>query len=112
MSQKQTASSTPKWIQIQNRSVLCVGGRTTGIPIYREVIERRGGNFVHHDGGCEENASRLKRQLQAAEIVICQVGCISHSAYWRVKEHCKRTGKLCLFVETPSRSALERALNQ
>jgi len=48
--------------------------------------------------------------LQSADLVICQVGCISHNAYWRVKEHCKRHGKLCLFVETPSRSALERVL--
>jgi hypothetical protein len=99
-----------KQIEIQNRAVLCVEGRTTGIPIYRSVIEQHGGNFVHHDGGHEENANRLSRQLQAAEIVICQVGCISHTAYWRVKDHCKRTGKPCIYVETPSRSALERAL--
>jgi hypothetical protein len=39
------------------------------------------------------------------------VGCISHNAYWRVKEHCKRHGKPCLFVETPSRSAMERVLS-
>jgi len=44
--------------------------------------------------------------------VICQVGCISHNAYWRVKEHCKRTGKPCLYVESTSRSALERAMQR
>lgn len=110
MSQNQITFNATKSIEINNRSVLCVGGRTTGVPIYRKVIERRGGNFVHHDGGCEENLNRLVRQLHAAEIVICQVGCISHSAYFHVKDHCKRTGKPCLFVETPSRSALERAL--
>lgn len=65
---------------------------------------------MHHDGGEEESANRLGNQLQAADVVICQVGCISHGAYWRVKDHCKRTGKPCLFLETPSRSALERAL--
>jgi len=40
------------------------------------------------------------------------VGSIRHSAYWRVKAHCKRTGKPCLFIELSSRSALERALSQ
>jgi hypothetical protein len=48
--------------------------------------------------------------LAAADLVICQTGCISHDAYWRVKDHCKRTGKRCVFVENPSRSGLQRAL--
>jgi hypothetical protein len=42
--------------------------------------------------------------------VICQTGCVSHGAYWRVKDHCRRTGKRCVFVETPSRHSLARAL--
>ncbi|MEK9804292.1 MAG: DUF2325 domain-containing protein, partial [Curvibacter sp.] len=50
--------------------------------------------------------------LAAADLVICQSGCISHNAYWRVKDHCKRTGKRCVFLDTPSRSALERALGE
>jgi len=97
-------------VDLTDRAVLCVGGRTQGIPVYRQVIENRGARFMHHDGGEEDKASRLSNQLQAADVVICQVGCVSHGAYWRVKEHCKRTGKPCLFVEMPSRSALERAL--
>ena len=59
-----------------------------------------------------ERVAQLGSHLQAADVVICQVGCISHNAYWRVKEHCKRTGKPCLFVESSSRSALERVLTQ
>jgi len=105
-------TSTPPTVDLTDRSVLCVGGRTQGIPIYRQVIENRGARFMHHDGGEEDKASRLGNQLQAADVVICQVGCVSHGAYFRVKEHCKRTGKPCLFVEMPSRSALERALGQ
>jgi hypothetical protein len=105
-----TQDTPPSAVDLTDRSVLCVGGRTQGIPIYRQVIENRGAKFMHHDGGEEDKASRLNNQLQAADVVICQVGCISHGAYWRVKEHCKRTGKPCLFVEMPSRSALERAL--
>jgi hypothetical protein len=44
--------------------------------------------------------------------VICQTGCISHNAYWRVKEHCKRTGKRCVFVENPSSTSFSRGLRQ
>jgi hypothetical protein len=95
---------------LADRAVLCVGGRTASIPLYRLVVERTGGRFLHHDGGEEDNPAKLDANLAAADLVICQTGCVSHGAYWRVKDHCKRTGKRCVFVETPSRSALERAL--
>jgi len=92
--------------------VLCVGGRLASVPIYRHVVERVGGRFLHHDGGDEDSPQRLDATLAAADLVICQTGCISHGAYWRVKEHCKRTGKRCLFVEVPSRQAIEQALSR
>ncbi|TAG33072.1 MAG: DUF2325 domain-containing protein [Polaromonas sp.] len=79
---------------------------------YRDVVERVGGKFAHHDGGVEDNASVLDANLAAADLVICQTGCISHNAYWRVKDFCKRTGKRCVFVENPSASSLERGLAQ
>ena len=103
----ESASEAPR---LDHRAVLCVGGRTASVPIYRQVIEHRGARFLHHDGGTEDNSSQLDATLAAADLVICQSGCISHNAYWRVKDHCKRTGKPCVFVETPSRAALERAL--
>ncbi len=93
-----------------NRTVLCVGGRTAVVPLYRKLIEHTGGRFLHHDGGEQDSTSRLDTTLAAADLVICQTGCISHDAYWRVKDHCKRTGKRCVFVDTPSKGALERAL--
>jgi len=96
--------------RLHDRAVLCVGGRPASVPIYRQLIERTGGRFLHHDGGEEDSATRLDSTLAAADLVICQTGCISHDAYWRVKDHCKRTGKRCVFVETPSGAGLKRAL--
>lgn len=93
-----------------DRAVLCVGGRRAIVPIYRQLIERAGGRFLHHDGGEQESVARLEATLSAADLVICQTGCISHDAYWRVKDHCKRTGKRCVFVENPSASALSTKL--
>ena len=92
------------------QSVLCVGGRQGVVPIYRQLIERTGGRFLHHDGGEEHAVGLLDASLAAADLVICQTGCISHDAYWRVKDHCKRTGKRCVFVDKPSASSLQRAL--
>ena len=37
--------------------------------------------------------------LAAADMVICQTGCISHDDYWRVHDHCRRTGKPCILVD-------------
>jgi len=99
-------------VQLHQKVVLCVGGRSGNIANYRDVVERVGGTFAHHDGGVEDNASVLDANLAAADLVICQTGCISHNAYWRVKDFCKRTGKRCVFVENPSASSLERGLAQ
>ncbi|WP_457325760.1 DUF2325 domain-containing protein, partial [Roseateles sp. P5_E11] len=97
-------------VKLEHRVVLCVGGRSGSVPQYRQAVEGCGAQFLHHDGGSEHKPAQLEPQLAAADLVICQTGCISHDAYWRVKDHCKRHGKRCVFVETPSRSAFERAL--
>ncbi len=96
---------------LRDKSVLCVGGRTASVPVYRRLIETCGARFLHHDGGEEEGTGPLEASLAAADLVICQAGCISHGAYWRVKEHCKRTGKRCVFVDRPSASGLARGLD-
>ncbi|HYD60851.1 MAG TPA: DUF2325 domain-containing protein [Noviherbaspirillum sp.] len=95
---------------LRDKAVLCVGGRTASVPVYRQLIECTGGRFLHHDGGEEDNPAQLEASLAAADLVICQTGCISHDAYWRVKDHCKRSGKRCVFVDKPSASSLERSL--
>lgn len=43
----------------------------------------------------------LEDSLRCADLVICQTGCVSHGAFWRVEDHCKRTGKACVLVEQP-----------
>jgi hypothetical protein len=99
-------------IRLVDQSVLCVGGRSGNVATYRALIERVGAQFAHHDGGLEDSAGLLSSSLAAADLVICQTGCISHSAYWRVKDYCKRTGKRCVFIDNPSISSLARGLRQ
>jgi hypothetical protein len=95
---------------LTDRAVLCVGGRSSAVPVYRRLVEACGARFEHHDGGQQHNAHQLDHTLAAADLVICQAGCISHNAYWRVKDHCKRTGKRCIYVDNPSAASLQRAL--
>ncbi len=97
---------------ISGKSVLCVGGRSSSISAYHQVVEEGGGRFMHHDGGLEENLHRIDGALAAADIVICQVGCISHNAYWRVKELCKRTGKPCMFLRNSGLASFGRVVGE
>lgn len=91
-------------------SVLCVGGRSGHVPLYRELVERHGGCFAHHDGGLEDNPHRLDAQLAAADLVVCQSGCLNHNAYKRVKAHCKRSGKPCVYLDKPGAGSFAQAL--
>lgn len=49
----------------------------------------------------DDDAGDLEASLAAADLVICQTGCLSHGAYWRVRDLCRRTGKTCVLVERP-----------
>jgi len=50
----------------------------------------------------------LEASLRAADLVICQTGCLSHNDYWRVQDHCKRSGKVCMLVDRPDRLQIVR----
>lgn len=109
--QREAAQKRPlQNTDLQQKIVLCVGGRDGNLGAYRDLIECAGGQFEHHDGGREDNLKQLNSNLTAADVVICQTGCISHNAYWRVKDHCKRHGKPCVFLENPSATSMARSL--
>jgi hypothetical protein len=48
-----------------------------------------------------EADAHLESSIAAADLVICQAGCMSQGAYWRVRDHCRRTGKPCVLVDRP-----------
>lgn len=102
--------SCPADQALLGRCVLCVGGRTGLVEGYRRIVETRGGEFLHHDGGLEESLHRIDSAIAAADAVVCQAGCVSHAAYWRLKESCKRLGKPCVFVKSPGVVSFARGL--
>jgi hypothetical protein len=87
---------------LREKAVLCIGQDESSASVAQQVVEMAGGHFLHHDGSDNEDAAALEASLSAADLVICQTGCVSHGAYWRVQDHCKRTGKQCVLVEQPA----------
>lgn len=77
------------------RAVLSLGQDAGATRLARQLVEVGGGRFLTHEG--DERA--LEASLRAADLVICQTGCLSHDAYWRVHDHCKRTGKPCVMLD-------------
>lgn len=49
----------------------------------------------------DEDEAALEERLVEADLVICQTGCLSHKAYWRMQDHCRRHNKPCVLVEQP-----------
>ena len=90
--------------------IVCIGGRTGMVEQYRRQVASAGGEFQHHDGGQEENEHRLDALVAGADAVVCLVGHLSHSAYWRIKSACKQRGIPCLFLRSSGGTGFQRAL--
>lgn len=94
----------------RQRRILCVGGRTNLLVHYRGLAQRLGITLIHHDGGQEESLSRLPDMINGADAVICPTDCVSHPAYYRLKNQCKRLGKPCLMFKGAGVSSFAAAL--
>ncbi|MFJ1300929.1 DUF2325 domain-containing protein [Pseudomonadota bacterium AL_CKDN230030165-1A_HGKHYDSX7] len=118
------AAGTPA---AMGKSVLCIGGDEGTTRLARVLAELSGARFLAIDGERLGHADRamgphaapaaphartadiaaqpdehdLDACLDAADLVICQTGCVSHGDFWRVQDHCKRHGKQCLLVDDP-----------
>lgn len=88
--------------RLDNRSVLCLGRDASAARFMMRLVEMAGGRFTHDPADDAEDLARIEQSMRAADLVICQAGCIGQNAYWRVRDHCRRTGKPCLLVERPS----------
>lgn len=92
------------------KMILYVGGHHKMVSRYRELVEKRGGRFAHHDGGRENSRQRLPQLLSGADVVLCPVDCVSHDACKRVKKICKRYCKPFRMMRSSGVSALEKEL--
>ncbi|MEM6925791.1 MAG: DUF2325 domain-containing protein [Myxococcota bacterium] len=91
--------------------VLYVGGRQNLVRHYRELVQRRGGQFVHHDGGLEDQKTQLDVLVSSAGVVLCPVDAVSHDACLRVKRACRRGDRPFVPLRTCGVASLAAALH-
>lgn len=95
---------------LSGKRILCVGGRSSLVQHYRALVERRGGAFLHHDGGLEESLDAVTRALSTIDAVVCPVDCVSHAAYWKVKRACKHLAKQLIVLRSSGLSSFALGL--
>ncbi|MGF1613170.1 MAG: DUF2325 domain-containing protein [Gammaproteobacteria bacterium] len=93
------------------RCVLYVGGRHGQCKHFRELVERRNGRFIHHDGGREDARAQLWDVVRQADAVFCPLDCVSHDAVHRIKRFCERHTKPLVLLPRASLAAFNRGLN-
>lgn len=96
-----------------SRSVLCIARSDAGGWITQRMVDGPQGLVPDAPAPLQTSAAvnalalecddpeALEASLIAADLVICQTGCLGHNDYWRVQDHCKRTGKACVMVDPP-----------
>ncbi len=94
------------------KTVLYLGGRQNLVPMYKRLIEKQGGYFLHHDGGIEVARNKLPKMLITADVVVCPVDCVSHDACSCVKKMCKRYQKPFALMRSSGLSSLARGISE
>jgi hypothetical protein len=97
--------------QLGGTRLLVVGARPAQIARWRTLVERKGGELLHHDGGVDDNIVALGGLVSRADLILFPVDCVSHEAMWSVKRLAGQQGKRYLPMQTASLAAFTRALH-
>lgn len=97
-------------IGLSGKRILCVGGRTNLVQHYRALVERHGGELLHHDGGLEESLDAVTRAMTTVDAVLCPIDCVSHAATLKVKRACKHLAKDFVVLRSSGLSSFARAI--
>ena len=97
-------------VRLSGLTVLYVGGRAHQIPQMKELIERTGARFLHHDGGIEHSSGLLPGLVGRADRVFFPTDCVSHEAAAAIKRACRLTRKIYEPLRTASLTCLISAL--
>ncbi len=92
--------------------IVYVGGRTGLIPRLRDLVERSGGIFIHHDGGLEENSERLGEVLGRGDAILCPIDRVSHTACQLAKRVCKQRCKAFIPLRSSGLSSFVSGLSE
>ncbi len=99
-------------INLNKKTVLLVGGRTSSIPQYRSLVEVMNGNCIHHDGGQEESITVLQNLVPKADIIVCFLNCVSHGASNCVKKNSQGDNQRIIMLKTSGLTTFKRELEK
>ena len=74
--------------RLRDKIILYIGGKSSTIPNLRDLVERLGGSFLHHDGGQEQKIGLLSGLIGRADCVFFPVDFVSHQAMLAIKRQC------------------------
>jgi len=98
---------------LRGRCILYLGGHNHLCQRFRTIVESKKGQFIHHDGGREQQLKQLHGLLQKADMVFCPTEKISHNAMNKARKLCRENPeKPIVYLERPSISAFVNGLNQ
>jgi hypothetical protein len=95
---------------LSQQTVLYVGGLPSVIPHVKNYVEKMGGQFLHHDGGIEENTQQLQQWVLKSDVVAFPVDCISHDSMHLVKAQCIKLGRVFIPLRTRGLGSFVSAL--
>jgi hypothetical protein len=82
----------PLATQLAGKKILYVGGRPSSTPALRDLVERHGGEFRHHDGGLEDRKGLLAAAAATVDLVVIPIDCVDHDSATNLKRLCARSG--------------------
>lgn len=94
------------------RCILYVGGRTRLTPHFRQLVEKKEGTFLHHDGGVEQSSQELSNLLNRADMVVFPMDCVSHKAYFQLKKACKKQHKPYMTLSSSGVSSFSSLIDE
>jgi hypothetical protein len=97
-------------LDLSNNCILVVGGRPQMESLYRELVEANKGIFEYHDGRMRTGAKDLVGQVRRADLVLCCIDHISHTAALVVKKLCKKHKKSLQMLMNSSLNNIFHAL--
>jgi hypothetical protein len=106
------ASAAPQRPRLNGVTVLYVGGRPHHVAHLRDIAERAGAAFLHHDGGIEHHLNLIAGLVSQADLVMFPADCISHHAALAAKQLCRQSGKRFIPLRSASGTSLLAALQR
>jgi hypothetical protein len=98
--------------RLSDKTILYVGGKSSTIQNLRDLVERLGGYFLHHDGGQEQKIGLLPGLISRADCAFFPVDFVSHQAMQVIKRQCGLLQTPFIALHRSGTASLSRGLDE